>query len=563
MPSQSCPSLGRRAVVSAAVAVIVFLALLATSLRLPMVWDEGDAIVRADGIAHWASRFGDADPSGPFSRAAVGDDWEYTTVREGHPPLYGELIAGGRAAVGRWLPPLTAARFGPMLWFAVAMAVVFARLWHDESLGTALCALAALLTLPRLWAHSHFATLDGPLTACWLLAWATFRPEANEWRWRVIWGIALGLTLSAKFTGWLAPLPFVLCTVFSKRGDVRRTVIVGLPIALATFVLLNPPLWHAPVAGLCEFFERNLQRGAQPGLNVSTWFLGHMYNLDHPLPWYNTLFWTAVTVPLGTLLLAGVGMAELLRRRDAASALLLANWGVLLVVRATPWAPPHDGVRLFLPSFAFLAVIAGVGAGVIARWAQARWKSAHIEGTAGQASRGTRRSVAAWAIPALLLIGSATSVAWYTPQWISYYNLLCGGLPGAVRLGMEPTYFWDALDGETLDWLHAHTPTDEKIAFAAAPPDNLRLMRGWGTLQRDYRPDAPGGYRYYVLQRRPSAHHAVDRYLLEHAMPVWQKTIRPPQYGRGPWRLDVPLLDVYEYKDYEAAQAAVETETPR
>ena len=26
-----------------------------------------------------------------------------------------------------------------------------------------------------------------------------------------------------------------------------------------------------------------------------------------------------------------------------------------------PWAPPHDGVRLFLPAFAFMAALGGVG----------------------------------------------------------------------------------------------------------------------------------------------------------------------------------------------------------
>jgi hypothetical protein len=282
-----------------------------------------------------------------------------------------------------------------------------------------------------------------------------------------------------------------------------------------------------------------------------------MYNLDRPLPWYNTAFWTAVTVPVGTLLLAVVGVVELVRRCDAASWLLLTNWGVLLIVRATPWAPPHDGVRLFLPSFAFLAVIAGIGAGVVARWVRSRW-IARAEGTAGRASSGTRLftkwQVASWCIPVVLLVGSATSVVWYAPEWLSYYNLLIGGLRGAARAGMEPTYYWDSLDSEALTWLDEHTADNEKIAFAAAPSENLRLMREWGLLQSDYQRGDPGTYRFYVVQRRPSAHSDVDEQLIEHATPVWQKTVRNPNHGFGPWRLDAPLLDVYEYGDYEAAR---------
>ena len=529
-----------------------------TSLPLPMVWDEGDSIARAEGVARWWSRFRGDSSDGPFSAVAIAEDWEYTTVREGHPALYGELIAVGSAATAGWLDPLTAARVGPMLLFSVAAGLLFVRLWHDESFGVAICALLVLLTLPRLLAHAHFATLDGPLLACWLLAWATFWPQRDGWRWRVLWGVALGLTLSAKFTGWIAPVPFVACAVLSNDAAVRRTVAWGFGVAVLTFIVLNPPLWHAPLSGLVEFVTRNLSRGEQPGLNVSTWFMGHMYNLDHPLPWYNTVVWLLVTVPVGTLLLAAVGVVELVRRRDTASWLLLGNWGVLLAVRATPWAPPHDGVRLFLPSCAFLAVIAGVGASVTARWIHSRL-GALDESTAGQASSGTlsrRARVIAWSLPIVLLIGSATSVVWYVPQWLSYYNLLTGGLPGATSAGMEPTYFWDALDREALDWLHANTSEGEKIAFAAAPPENLRLMREWGVLRHDHAADAPGEYRYYVLQRRPSAHGDVDRHLIEHATPAWQKFVRDPHGGIGPWRLDVPVLDVYGYGDYESARAA-------
>ena len=69
----------------------------------------------------------------------------------------------------------------------------------------------------------------------------------------------------------------------------------------------------APIGGLIEFFDLNLHRGNDPGLNISTQFFGRMYNLDYPLPWYNTLLWTAVTVPVGILLLAGVGLVSAFR----------------------------------------------------------------------------------------------------------------------------------------------------------------------------------------------------------------------------------------------------------
>ena len=108
--------------------------------------------------------------------------------------------------------------------------------------------------------------------------------------------MALGLTFSAKFTGWLAPLPFLAWAVFYRDLRGLSALAVGLPIAVAVFVALNPPLWDAPIEGLRTFFDLNLNRASRPGLNITTQFFGRMYDLDHPLPWYNTLVWTAITI---------------------------------------------------------------------------------------------------------------------------------------------------------------------------------------------------------------------------------------------------------------------------
>ena len=73
----------RLATVAFLVGIVCFAALLLTSPGLPMVWDEGDAIRRAEGIARW---FGE-------ERRGIAADWQYTTRREGHPAFYGIVIA--------------------------------------------------------------------------------------------------------------------------------------------------------------------------------------------------------------------------------------------------------------------------------------------------------------------------------------------------------------------------------------------------------------------------------------------------------------------------------------
>lgn len=516
--------------------------LLAGSPGVPMVWDEGSSIVRAESIrqwfASWASNAELADGPPPLSDEAITRQWRYTTQIEGHPALSGLVIAMGQTLGQRWLTPLSAARLGPIVLFGLAAGAMFFRMARQFSFVAAVAAVTALLLLPRVFAHLHFASYDGPLASCWLLAWAAFDPARRRWGWAVALGIALGMTMSVKATGWIAPMPFLVWAVCRRDRPALKALTLALPVAVATFTLLNPPLWHHPIDGIAVFFRLNLGR-AEEGWNIPVQFLGQIYHLGHPLPWYNTLFWTAVTVPVPLLVLFVVGVATVLRRADwrAPGMLLLVNWFALILVRALPGTPPHDGVRMFLPSFVFLAALVGVGAASVGRHSL----------TSSHWCRGWR----AWVVVVVAYAAAATSVVWYWPHGLSYYNLLLGGVRGAVACGMEPTYYWDGLDASLLEWLNRNTPEDEKIRFAAGPSQNLELMRRWGLLRREFRPDAPQALRWYVVQHRPSAHDPADRWLLAHGRAAYRKMLG--RGGRGPWRRDVPLVEVYPYEEHVRA----------
>lgn len=221
--------------------------------------------------------------------------------------------------------------------------------------------------------------------------------------------------------------------------------------------------------------------------------------------------------------------------------LLLLNWLTLVVVRALPGAPPHDAERLILPSFPFFGALAGVGCQAlldVARSSSGKWAMSLCLGA--------------------VFAASAISVFWYAPQWLSYYSLAAGGLRGAARDGMEPTYNWDSLDRQVLAWLHANTPADAKIKFSPMSGENLTLLRRWSFLRRATEDSDPGRYRWYVLQRRPSFMSRVDHFLDEHEAPVFSKFVRGRVVGLGPWRTDVPLLKIFSFEQFERARRAVE-----
>src|SRR5262249_7401114 len=234
-----------------AMALACAVLLLATSSRMAIVWDEGDTIFRAEEL----ERLGTPDEQGAalgfWQAARSTEHWPYTIVREGHPPLSGILVALGRQIAPAWLDPLTQERFGPILFFSLGIGAMFYRLQRSYGvLAVSLVAVGALLMMPRLFAHAHYATLDGPLTAAWLLTWAAFAPAARDGRWTRLFGAMLGLAMAAKFTGWLVPLPFLAWSLVYRNRGGWRALAVGVPIALALFVLLNPPLWSEPIAGL-------------------------------------------------------------------------------------------------------------------------------------------------------------------------------------------------------------------------------------------------------------------------------------------------------------------------
>ena len=518
--------------------------LIGTSADLPLVWDEGDALLRAEQIEAWLHKITTHEQrkqANPWTAAEIAAHWPYTIQREGHPTLGAVDRRRSVDCSGPWAPARSALRPFSTPPSGVGLSVVARTLtW-------------AGLTACPCWryvvSHAHFALGDGPLTSCWILAWACYRPTAMRWYHGLGMGLAVGMAFSCKATAWLLPLPFLIFSlVYADRQTWKQLVFAG-GVALLVFGLLNPPLWHMPLAGTMTFFELNLNRAARPEHNISTLFLGRMYNLDYPLPWYNTLIWMLIALPTGTLMLMVGGIATSCRWGQRVGQLLLANALVLLIVRALPGVPPHDGIRLMLPAFAFLAALAGLGAHFFTRYC------------VDHPPRAPWQYVIGFAFPTLLLAGSASSVVWYWPTGLSHYNLLIGGLRGATWSGMESTYYWDALDNRVLAWLDQNSGADDKVRFGSMPRENLVWLQQWHQLPRDFSIDAPGNFRWYVLQRRPSGYSAVDRWLIEHCGPAYRHQRHPVRFIWNPWQLDVPLIEIYDESDYQRALAAT-ADTP-
>jgi hypothetical protein len=506
-----------------------------TAGGIPIVWDEGEYLWRSDQVAAWFARLASFDVAA-FSREAIRSHWPFVDWEEGHPAFGAIPLALLGSLFKPFFGPLFAARLGTIAVFSAACGVVAFRLKERYGTAAALGGVVSLLTLPRLFAEAHFATLDAQLSAWWLILWAVDSSRRSSPRRELATGLLGGLTMATKFTGGLAWVSLVTHRLLSGDRHRRIGLLLVVPVGIATFVLVNPPVWYHPFTAMSTFVRLNLHRE----LNVPVAFMGGTYDLSHPLPWYNTLVWLAIAVPVPTLVLGTIGLAGALRTRESASTSLIVHWASLMIARALPGTPPHDGIRLILPAFAFWCVLAGIGTQRVWDWSVAY-------------GHNVRRMLVRAVLAASLLSGVVTLVRYY-PQTLSHYNLLAGGVRGAAALGFEPTYWWDSLDFEVLEWLNAHTEATEFVAFSSIA--NMTTIHNWGWLKprETYR---HGIFKWYVFQNRTSFLAPTDRYLIEHERPAFVKYAGRHAPDSVPWDLNVPLLYIYSFEQYQRAVAAV------
>jgi Dolichyl-phosphate-mannose-protein mannosyltransferase len=457
-------------------------------------------------------------------------EWFWPFAREephGHPSFYALLGMAGDVLAPSW-QDLPRARLGPILLFSLTAGAIYCFVSSRWGAWSAALAAGSWVLQPQLFGHGHYAAYDAVLTSLWALAIISFAqsviPKTDDgsptrprrWGWNLTFGLVLGCAAATKFTGWFLPLPFLIWSCLFRSRTAFKTLLLGGLIATAVLFALMPPWWTDPVNGVIRFLESNLSRGKTRPIEIQ--FLGAVYNTpNESLPWYNTLVWALFVTPIGFLILAGLGLSRALRfgRREPIGLLIAGHWAFLMLLRALPHTPGHDGVRLFLPAFGILAFLGGLGArSVLDRWG--RWAKV--------------------VIVAALLEGSV-SILVMMPVPLSYFSPFVGGLPGASALGMEPTYYWDALSAEAMIWLTENTEPGKTILFATNP-HSWRYLRHVGALPERLVPFDRGLPKWYVLQNRPGAFGPIDRSLVANGRPAYSVT-----------KLGIPLIWIFPFSE--------------
>jgi 4-amino-4-deoxy-L-arabinose transferase-like glycosyltransferase len=335
-------------------------------------------------------------------------------------------------------------RLAPALAFALLVGIVASESNRRWGRIAGFAAGWSLLVLPRVFAHAHFAALDTFLSLFWtaaLLMGARVLEPPCSLRKVIGAGAIWSLGLLTKIHAWLL-LP-ILAVWAMTRLPLRRAAFalsVWTFTGVSLFVAGWPWLWYDTMERWQAYWGTSVARAS-----IMVEYFGQVMP-DRQVPWHYPWVYFAVTVPVGLHCLGIWGLVEAwgCRRIDPFPWLLIATIGGFLGLFSTR-VPVYDGERLFLHIFPAWAMLIGLGF-----------------------SRLWQRLVQIRAAPVLLggfLLAQAYGTVSLHPFGLSYYNLLTGGLKGAERLGLELTYWGDAVDRVLLD----------RLAFEASPGASAAL----------------------------------------------------------------------------------------
>jgi 4-amino-4-deoxy-L-arabinose transferase-like glycosyltransferase len=455
-----------------------------------VTWDEPVYFSSVVRIQEWVGGvIRGPDRAALLTEEAIRGAWDVDRFWNPHPPAYKEAMAATEGLFEQWTGSLVGYRIASLVCFSlllVAVAWVAGSAWGRVA---AIGAVLAVVLMPRMAGHAHIGATDMPLTLTWFVAATGLVSYVVSGRRIALLagGIALGLALATKFTAYLLPLSLFLWMVpfgMSRRG-IRGAVVWGL-IGLTVAWAVNPLAWHDPIVETARLFAESLSR--EERVPIATYYMGHSWG--YAVPGHHAVVMALITIPLPILALALGGATGAARRftERPLGTLCLTQILFFVALMAAPGTPNHDGVRLFLPMFPFVGLLAGRG----------------FQGLTEAASRRLPtdgRFVAGVALGFLFFLPPYVATVRVAPLYLSYYNEIIGGLRGAAAAGMETTYWLDAATPRFLAQVSAELPPGARLA-AYPHTEHYRSLQLYGMIREDIQVTDEWPPDYFILVAR-------------------------------------------------------------
>ena len=392
--------------------------------------------------------------------------------------------------------------------------------------------------MPRFFFHAHLAALDVPTAATIFLVsflfWRTLdRPEL---KWSLWLGVACGVALATKINAlFVVPILLgVLALFFRPRFYVFvRLGVMGL-ISMVVWLLLWPWLYHDTVNRLRDYIDFMTVHHYQ----IGQYYHGHWFSA---LPWHFPFVMMIIVVPLTSTILAAIGSLHVLvgNQKQALGWLLILGALIPMLIFATGKAQMFDDDRLLMPSFPYVAGLAGIGFSQLSvgirkltkQWRREKWTSALIS-----------------TLIAIIFVPQIAFAYSLYPYLLSYYSEIIGGLPGAKHLGMETTY-WAETYIKALPYLNVHAPLGAMVWVEAH--DVMLYYQSHGMLRRDLRIASSFGDETIVkgMQGYRATIEDAGLAVIEYRESGFSEHVTNRLLGRDPvyWLSygHIPLLEIY------------------
>lgn len=518
------------ALVVTALALLLLLAIVAPQLKAvyPFTYDEMVYLRKTRDYDQWLReglhQAALGQPLWLFSPEAVGRAEQLEDMHPGFVKLVG--------LVPHWLMLAAlhrqgGARLTGAIFLALAACCLYWLLAPRTGRRLALLGALAFGFMPRLFGHAHFHALDVPVMAMMFVAALALRRAAltNRWRDAIIAALITGCALATKLNAVALVPQLALWLPLYRPSGWKKTLACSAVLSPLVAFALWPWLWHDLPGKLTRYLSFHTHH-----YNVDCYYLGHAYGGNTTAPMTYPLIIMAVTLPLAWLIFSLAGVAGAIRRREELPVFLLLGLAANLGLAMLPQAPRYGGERLFMPAFIF--------AGALAILAAHHWVVRRQQRT------GRNPGVLALAAGLLLLLPNVIMTAAYYPYCLSYYSGLVGGLRGATRLGLEPTYWGDAFYGAAPTMAApANAPSvfyasnelatgvlDAMIMTGMIPPQHRML----GRFVRD---QIPADADWVIVDNSPAAWNPAIRALRKQVTPAVTVNCR-----------GVPLLWLYKLR---------------
>lgn len=435
-------------------------------------------------------------------------------------------------------------------WAFAGLLVALLYLFGLELFGrwAGLFGALAFLLIPRPFFHAHLASFDVPVTAMIVATvyawWKSLRSRAWAWIAAVVWGLALLTKLNAFFV----PFPLLFAWLFPallrrRWPDLPLAFVLMPPIGALLFFGLWPRMWYDPAQAFHSYASFHASH-----VHYLQQYFGHILSAP-PFPASFPWVLTALTVPLVLLGLFAVGTVVLLwieraRTTPLVKCLLVGNLLLPILLISMPSTPIFGGVKHWLVTLAFGALLAGVGFDWLRR-------------------KTMGHPLATLALTAALLAPGAVESVASAEVGTSYYNALAGGIRGAADRRMH-RQFWGYAGRYGLEHVNANAPRHSNVAFhnttwgATAWYKRVGLLRDDIRWRRDPGAGCRGNDSFYLFHHQESF--AQDR------IDAWQRlgVFAPEQVVTAS---GVPILSVYRCAERAPRHTGRETppspQTPR